>query len=429
MAQIKEVIDSLCKIFTQNGFTSITPETFRRAKFDNPDAVKPLWILHFELLDFLRTGKIHRFGGVGETMSYRNMICAVKAVYFELGYYFKTFYDLPVGGNGSRVLLLTFAWLMAKECIVEKLSNMTAFPLLDLFMDNGKRTRGIDGSSLTSRRSNQDLSEVDKMNNILFLHGKTTMEYRNLRLISDYFVRLINELHSLSSEESTKKFLKTTGISVLGAFVLSRSEEQELVITILENERSLLKAHTKWIQNESLFWKWMDSVLEQQINAGSWRSSDVESKAQKSESEGLDLDSLMRALVMLDDEKFSFVQDRLKIREKVAEDPTKLTTLSASFSKFNSNATQKDEFVPLISRLSTCVFLFPKCSTIPVAARRGNDMNQSDTVISRQIELLSEKVLSLRTEMHDLATRNKEVLNDLSSVLFLDVIQLPPPRR
>ena len=86
--QIRPVIECLCQILSLHGFSTITPEVFRLAKFNRDEAVRksiqfelnedlshfqtvPLWRLLFELLHFDPTNSncsslIERFNRTGK---------------------------------------------------------------------------------------------------------------------------------------------------------------------------------------------------------------------------------------------------------------------------------------------------------------------------------------------------------------------------
>lgn len=57
--QAKEAIGALCHILNSNVFiTRITPEQFRQAKFDQPEAVSVFLVLVLNMFSQMETGKI-----------------------------------------------------------------------------------------------------------------------------------------------------------------------------------------------------------------------------------------------------------------------------------------------------------------------------------------------------------------------------------
>ncbi|CAF4092739.1 unnamed protein product [Rotaria magnacalcarata] len=50
--QVRPVIECFCQIISLHGFTLITPEIFRLAKFNRNEATIPLWRLIFEIIHY-----------------------------------------------------------------------------------------------------------------------------------------------------------------------------------------------------------------------------------------------------------------------------------------------------------------------------------------------------------------------------------------
>ncbi|XP_020830521.1 tubulin epsilon and delta complex protein 1 isoform X4 [Phascolarctos cinereus] len=95
------------------------PETFRKAKFDLPEAVAELWSLLFSLL-----WPVHQEGAVAPgdpPEALEGQIRFVKWVLHCYGYGRRHFYQLPeVGSHGSYELLLAFSWLLVYLSLPER---------------------------------------------------------------------------------------------------------------------------------------------------------------------------------------------------------------------------------------------------------------------------------------------------------------------
>ncbi|XP_036904435.1 tubulin epsilon and delta complex protein 1 isoform X2 [Sturnira hondurensis] len=103
-----------------------SPETFRRAKFDLPEAAPALWQLLFRVLSQLRAG--------GSTASPAPEAQArwVKSELLSQGYPRQGLTQLPEDGSrGSRELLLALSWLLAREPLPEQLLAQTRVHLGD----------------------------------------------------------------------------------------------------------------------------------------------------------------------------------------------------------------------------------------------------------------------------------------------------------
>ncbi|KAM9064723.1 tubulin epsilon and delta complex protein 1 isoform X3 [Sarcophilus harrisii] len=178
-----------------------SPETFRRAKFDLPEAVAELWSLLFSLLWL-----IHQ-KGVGSRReppdALEGQIHFVKWMLRCHGYGRHHFYHLPeVGSQGSCELLLAFSWLLEY------------FNLPERFLCC--------------------VHQVDDVW-ICSIHLYTRGCY--LEESIDHLSVLETELFRFSG--STKHLLQQ-----------------------LESENSCLEGFLEWKHMELVYWQWMDTVLD-----------------------------------------------------------------------------------------------------------------------------------------------------------------------
>ncbi|XP_051684147.2 tubulin epsilon and delta complex protein 1 isoform X3 [Oryctolagus cuniculus] len=103
-----------------------SPEVFRRAKFDRPEAASALWRLLFHVLSPL--------GAVGASASLGPEARArwVKSALSSQGYQRPALARLPEDGSqGSRELLLALSWLLARGPLLERLLAQTRVRLGD----------------------------------------------------------------------------------------------------------------------------------------------------------------------------------------------------------------------------------------------------------------------------------------------------------
>ncbi|XP_048655473.1 tubulin epsilon and delta complex protein 1 isoform X2 [Marmota marmota marmota] len=107
-----------------------SPEIFRRAKFDRPEAAPALWRLLFHVLAPLPER------GASASLSPEAQARLVKAVLCSQGYPRPVLAQLPEDGSqGSRELLLALSWLLAREPLTERLLVQTRVQLGDQVPD------------------------------------------------------------------------------------------------------------------------------------------------------------------------------------------------------------------------------------------------------------------------------------------------------
>uniref|UniRef100_A0A8C5URZ0 Tubulin epsilon and delta complex 1 n=1 Tax=Microcebus murinus TaxID=30608 RepID=A0A8C5URZ0_MICMU len=93
-----------------------SPEIFRRAKFDRPEAAPALWQLLFRLLS------PQSADGTSASPALEAQACWVKAALRSQGYPRLVLAQLPEDGSrGSRELLLALSWLLARGPLPERL--------------------------------------------------------------------------------------------------------------------------------------------------------------------------------------------------------------------------------------------------------------------------------------------------------------------
>ncbi|XP_037691147.1 tubulin epsilon and delta complex protein 1-like isoform X2 [Choloepus didactylus] len=103
-----------------------SPETFRRAKFDRPEAAPALWQLLFRVLSPVSEA------GATAPPAPEAQARLVKAALRSEGYPRPALAQLPEDGSrGSRELLLALSWLLARRPLLERLLARTRVRLGD----------------------------------------------------------------------------------------------------------------------------------------------------------------------------------------------------------------------------------------------------------------------------------------------------------
>ncbi|XP_054423671.1 tubulin epsilon and delta complex protein 1 [Pteronotus mesoamericanus] len=194
-----------------------SPETFRRAKFDRPEAAPALWQLLFRVLSQLRAG------GATASPALEAQARWVKSELLSQGYPRRGLAQLPEDGSqGSRELLLALSWLLAREPLPERLLAQTRVRL-------GDEMPVCECEALASPGLPVPRAEADGPVDVRYLQwlmGKLRLRWRNL--------------------------------------VASQQEQCALLgklLRRLESENARLEAAREWRSREAVFWQWMDTVL------------------------------------------------------------------------------------------------------------------------------------------------------------------------
>ncbi|XP_073466830.1 tubulin epsilon and delta complex protein 1 isoform X2 [Aquarana catesbeiana] len=203
-SNIKHALCALCRVLSFCGCVS-DPETFRKAKFNRPEAASEFWkLLHCLLIQtysrwdnssILRNGK----GTKGNEIRY------VKSLLQIQGYGRPAFYELADDGTeGSREILLAFSWLLYTgkilEIILEKnrveFGDHVTFCMIHLY------TQGC---------------QIDR------------------------------RAHHLSALETE---------------LVNHPEICNKLLQCLESEDSYLEAYMEWRHLETVYWQWMETVFQ-----------------------------------------------------------------------------------------------------------------------------------------------------------------------
>nr|XP_028707791.1 tubulin epsilon and delta complex protein 1 isoform X3 [Macaca mulatta] len=194
-----------------------SPEIFRRAKFDRPEATSALWQLLFRVLSPLPAG--NALASIALEVQAR----LVKSALCSQGYPRLALAQLPEDGSkGSRELLLALSWLLARGPVPEQMLAQTRVPL-------GDEMTVCQCEALASLGPPAPHMEAEgpvDVRHVQWLMGKLRFRWRQL----------------VSSQQEQCALLSK-------------------LLRTLEHESRRLEAVLAWRRAEPVFWQWMDTVL------------------------------------------------------------------------------------------------------------------------------------------------------------------------
>ncbi|XP_033277788.1 tubulin epsilon and delta complex protein 1 isoform X3 [Orcinus orca] len=194
-----------------------SPETFRRAKFDRPEAAPALWRLLFRVLS------PQLADGASASFSPEAQVRSVKLALRTQGYPRRALAQLPDDGSqGGRELLLALAWLLARGPLPERLLTQNRVQL-------GDEMPVCECEALDSPGPPAPSVEADgcvDIRHLQWLMGKLRFRWRNLMASQQEQCALLGKL-----------------------------------LRRLERENARLQAALEWRRRELVFWRWMDTVL------------------------------------------------------------------------------------------------------------------------------------------------------------------------
>ena len=292
-AKIQDTVHLLCKMFSDCGIPKISPETFRQAKFNKPEACECLWQFLFHVITFLEHIKQNKAEPYQPDKGNTNpslCVAKVKIFLYNLGYTRNEFYA-GTYLSGSRELLLAFGWLLNE---VQLLSIMRTYHL------NQARMDGIEANSeyhlVVSSLLDEVLCMEEECTDIIaklksgdqlcsciqkltWLNGRICMAYRQFAETYTSLLKLIHKLDRYSHSDS-----RQSHITLYGWYLLMHPRELSRQMKKLERHILALQSLMEWQKHDTIFWKWMESVIDAYKKAEIKRTSEedkVESKPLK----------------------------------------------------------------------------------------------------------------------------------------------------
>ncbi|XP_070333788.1 tubulin epsilon and delta complex protein 1 isoform X2 [Odocoileus virginianus] len=267
-----------------------SPEIFRRAKFDRPEAAPALWRLLFHVLSPLSADS------ASVSFTLEAQVRWVKSVLHSQGYPRLALVQLQDDGSqGGRELLLALAWLLARGPLPERLLTQSHVRL-------GDEMPVCECEALASPGPPAPRVEAEgsvDIRHLQWLMGKLQLRWRNLMAGQQEQCALLGKnpwqrifcSTRLSWNLSGLQLLLLCGtcppadlpapqtqihsytrgchsdrslghLSVTETELLRDPEGGRQLLQRLETENARLEAALEWRHRELVFWRWMDTVLD-----------------------------------------------------------------------------------------------------------------------------------------------------------------------
>ncbi|XP_070333789.1 tubulin epsilon and delta complex protein 1 isoform X3 [Odocoileus virginianus] len=240
-----------------------SPEIFRRAKFDRPEAAPALWRLLFHVLSPLSADSASvsftLVDGPPELASpiAEAQVRWVKSVLHSQGYPRLALVQLQDDGSqGGRELLLALAWLLARGPLPERLLTQSHVRL-------GDEMPVCECEALASPGPPAPRVEAEgsvDIRHLQWLMGKLQLRWRNLMAGQQEQCALLGKIHSYTRGCHSDRSLGH--LSVTETELLRDPEGGRQLLQRLETENARLEAALEWRHRELVFWRWMDTVLD-----------------------------------------------------------------------------------------------------------------------------------------------------------------------
>ncbi|CAF0993367.1 unnamed protein product [Rotaria sordida] len=220
--QVRPVIECFCQILSLYGFSPITPEIFRLAKFNHNEAVR-----------------------------FNELVNMIKSNLFTYGYTYENFLLLDNKmEKGSQQLLICLGWLIYQIKLIEKSMEIC-----------------LNSDSIFDYDDTSSLYKIDKIEHIKYSSQEKDLpgQVKQAMRLNSKLRFGLRRLHGLVIENANlqHQIHDSHNMSSLEAHLCQHPHLLSHYMIELENEHQKLNLFNFWNQHEDIFWKWMESVLDQ----------------------------------------------------------------------------------------------------------------------------------------------------------------------
>ena len=284
---IRDAIHLLLSILSECGLHRVPSECFRRAKFNQEDAVKDFWKLTFHIMQAIRFLEGDTCVGTLNTIMFHSITemnfplaqAMLRQYLFDLGYERMNFF-VDVDCIGSRELLLAFAWVLSRTRFFSKLAEHflmvarniniplkpTAKHLLEQVIEENRRISSeVDDVMDKINSAQSDVNcHTETVHKLIWLRGCLNCKWKSLQRSCLAYQTLADKIHKFTSNNSLprKKEGKRGHLSVHETFLLRFPNQMKVYLSKLTTCVKVLQKLVLWEDCESLFWQWMESVVD-----------------------------------------------------------------------------------------------------------------------------------------------------------------------
>lgn len=310
---IREIVHNLLSILEEDGVPRISPELFRRAKFNKPAAIGPFWTTLYYILQLAQYLEAHPYQNSCHCAPLakvdqepkRTAIQYVRWHLFFMGYSRTALFSDNVN---SRELFLAFGWTLHKTRLFGKLiryhiqaANNRHIPLkscqvfiLDSMRDDIKsfgeevEVLGKELNKCSEQTGNSEAVQALKsvLQRLVWLKGKILYRWKAVLTKHQGFQKMADRVHRYTQQLSGKN------LTVHEAFLLKHPDQLTRYLTELERHLLALQRLLDWRSSEHLFWQWMESVLDLEESEKKERMDNLDLNEEETHSGVLEVQSM-----------------------------------------------------------------------------------------------------------------------------------------
>ncbi|RDD38091.1 Uncharacterized protein C14orf80-like protein [Trichoplax sp. H2] len=415
MAQIKHAIESLCTVLNFNRQCAIQAESFRQAKFDRHEQTRTFWLLLFDSICYSKYLQVMPEAHLSD----EQIVVYVKHYLYSFGYGVASFYQLPNNMSyGSRELLLAFSWLLAKRNIIESyIHNIEDILSIRVIDEKGclqekssdKNSSRVEYPTLSVDNDSDNI--IDRAKNLLWQYGRLNHKLKTLLSSEKEQIRIMHKLHIGTWDTQSAVLPDCSHLSSLECYLLANPKDFQKLQGLLDQRITYLSALASWIGEKDLFWKWMESVLEEKFKDSSTNDLSEVKKPQKESTITKDLVAINKLLLEKIENNTQYLS-----RISVSDDPEKSSRYAQLRSAMASRYCQSTNQMKVHSDVNKQANQY---ILIKKSQKNVNHLsNPEETMkypIADVIEQLNEATNQLKTNLMIAREKYKILMDDLLS--------------
>lgn len=296
-ATIRETIQLLSQILSSCGCPKLPSEVFRKAKFNQPSVTRELWQLlshTVRISNALDKGRAPEipFTSIADSSLPYAALQVRGYLLVSLGYTRSAFFSVNYSHVNSRELLLAFGWLLHQSKLFLRLKTYHAAAASTLtstfpFSAAGRKSREhVEQDCERFRKQLETLlgalqsccdtkGAKNAIQVLIWVRGKLLAQWKAAALGQLAYQKLANAIHK--STQVAHSGETPSHLSVHEMFLLKHPKHMAIYAAKTEKHLNVLERLLVWeLEHETIFWQWIQSVLDQESEMASMSETDMQ---------------------------------------------------------------------------------------------------------------------------------------------------------
>lgn len=403
-ASIREAIQLLSQLFTSCGCPKFPSEIFRRAKFSQPSVTRELWqLLSHAVRVSNAMDKGHApavpFASISDSNLPHVALQVRGYLLVSLGYTRTAFFSVDHSEINSRELLLAFGWLLNQSKLLLRLKTYHATAIVTLklpFSAAGRKSREsveqdcerfqkqLEALVDSIQSSSDTRAAKNALQMFVWVRGKLLAQWKASALAQLAYQKLATSIHK--STQAARGGEMLFHLSVHEVFLLKHPKHMSVYLAETEKHLNVLERLIVWeLQHETVFWQWMQSVLDQESKEISVNGSEKQELAHNIEELKAQVNQLECEVKVLLNEKGSSSQHKTTKCSELTVDSGMQWPIPPVKHICSGEGNKSKSLEPLLEELET-LSLFDQARFVPrqspAAKHQQTEVNITDSSTS-----------------------------------------------